>query len=321
MKLKNNKNILFIAIIFMLSAALIICTVILAKRGSDYNAAYITVSNELNDAKDEISAIKGANDSYESQLDAERKEKERLQKENEGLRQQIEQLSQQKILQQKIIDSEMKKKAIMSVTKVCYLTFDDGPCENTLAILDILARYNVKATFFVKGSTKYPQYLPVIRDAGHAIGLHTYSHVYSSVYSSDQAYFTDLAQVSSVVEQYTGIRSNIVRFPGGSSNGVSEKFSKKIMTRLSTSVPAAGYAYFDWNVDSLDAEGKSAPEIVSAVLNQAVRKTGGICVLMHDIKTTTTEALPAIIEGLMAQGFYFDVLRYETFGFHHPINN
>lgn len=314
--LSDKKNIFFIVIIFVLAAALIATSLILAKHGSDISAAYDEVNKELADTQKSLEQAQQEKDSVSSQLEAERKEKERLKQENDGLRKKIEELSAKKQ-----IDAEMKKQALMSVTKVCYLPFDDGPCENTLAILDILARYNVKATFFVKGSSKHIAYLKNIQDAGHAIGLHTYSHVYSSVYSSDQAYYNDLQQVSNVVAQHTGIRSALLRFPGGSSNGISRQFSKGIMSRISKGVQAAGYTYFDWNVDSLDAEGKSAPQILDAVLTQASRKTGGICVLMHDIKTTTTEALPAIIEGLSAQGFYFDVLTPQTYGFHHTVHN
>ena len=77
--------------------------------------------------------------------------------------------------------------------KVVYLTLDDGPSKNTQAVLDILDKYNAKATFFVTGAM--PEYKDMIKkayDKGHTIGMHTYSHDYAKVYASVDAYFQDL---------------------------------------------------------------------------------------------------------------------------------
>ena len=86
--------------------------------------------------------------------------------------------------------------------KVVYLTFDDGPSENTKKIMDILAKYDAKATFFVTGRNQDYNYL--IKDAynaGHTIALHTYSHEYSTVYASVDAYFDDLNKVGQMVKK------------------------------------------------------------------------------------------------------------------------
>lgn len=77
--------------------------------------------------------------------------------------------------------------------KIVYLTLDDGPSDNTQAVLDILDKYNAKATFFVTG--EMPEYKDMIKaayDKGHTIGMHTYSHDYAKVYASVDAYFQDL---------------------------------------------------------------------------------------------------------------------------------
>ncbi len=77
-----------------------------------------------------------------------------------------------------------------------YLTLDDGPSDNTQAVLDILDKYNAKATFFVTG--EMPEYKDMIKaayDKGHTIGMHTYSHDYAKVYASVDAYFQDLDQI------------------------------------------------------------------------------------------------------------------------------
>mgnify|MGYP000287885683 CR=1 FL=1 len=80
--------------------------------------------------------------------------------------------------------------------KIVYLTLDDGPSDNTQAVLDILDKYNAKATFFVTG--EMPEYKDMIKaayDKGHTIGMHTYSHDYAKVYASVDAYFQDLDQI------------------------------------------------------------------------------------------------------------------------------
>lgn len=207
--------------------------------------------------------------------------------------------------------------------KVCYLTFDDGPSDRTVEILDILERYEVKATFFVVGSSKL-QYLPRIAEKGHAIGLHANNHDYSKIYKSTTAYFNDLNLLSDKVYDKIGIHPKIMRFPGGGSNKVSEKYSKGIMTRLTSQVQIKGYAYFDWNVDSADALNKDVPAktIVNNVLSAAEKKNS-ICVLMHDISTkhTTVEALPEIIVGLQKMGYSFKTLNEKCYGYHHTVKN
>ncbi len=86
--------------------------------------------------------------------------------------------------------------------KVVYLTLDDGPSKNTQAVLDILDKYNAKATFFVTGAM--PEYKDMIKkayDKGHTIGMHTYSHDYAKVYASVDAYFQDLDQIGQLVKK------------------------------------------------------------------------------------------------------------------------
>lgn len=215
--------------------------------------------------------------------------------------------------------------------KVCYLTFDDGPSTAvTTRILETLDKYNAKATFFVANGSK--SMLTKIKDGGHAIGLHTDTHDYD-IYKSKEAYFKDLNAISDKVYAAVGIRSKIIRFPGGSSNTVSKSRCKGIMSVLVEEVERQGYAYFDWNVDSNDANSskmevidgkKRTPKatIVNSVLNSAKGKDK-ICVLMHDIavKTTTADALPEIIEGLRDMGYRFEALTTSSPVFHMKVNN
>ncbi len=206
--------------------------------------------------------------------------------------------------------------------KICFLTFDDGPSKNTLKILDILDRYNIKATFFVIGRGK-TEYMKDIVDAGHAIGLHSYSHEFSQIYQSETAYFEDLQKLSDLVRETTGVTTTLMRFPGGSSNTASKKYCNGIMTALTKSVEQKGYAYFDWNCDSHDADGATVP--ASQIINSIKRESGAqhLTVLMHDAgaKTSTVEALPAVIEYLQQQGYSFQKLNKIVKPYHHSINN
>ena len=216
--------------------------------------------------------------------------------------------------------------------KVAHLTFDDGPSENTLKILDVLKKYNVKATFFVTAQNlDKADYMKRIVDEGHTIALHTYSHDYSKIYSSTDEYFKDLQKIHDLVKKKTGVDARVIRFPGGSSNTISAKYSKGIMTKLTKMVVEKGYSYFDWNCDSTDAEFKNdtghdrpAGDLVKATVNSA-GKQKHICVLMHDTgaKKTTADALPKIIEQLKKKGYIFDKLTVNTPAdeFRHSVNN
>ena len=130
--------------------------------------------------------------------------------------------------------------------------------------------------------------------------------------------------ISDEVFQYTGIRSNIIRFPGGSSNTVSKKYNLGIMTRLTQEVQNRGYTYFDWNVTSGDADDKklTASEIVQRCKNDMPKRSNA-CVLMHDAptKTTTVDALPQVIQLFRDNGFTFETLDSNSVVPKHTVNN
>ncbi len=206
-----------------------------------------------------------------------------------------------------VLSSYSSAKSGKITKKVAYLTFDDGPSCNTFKILDILDRYDVKATFFVIGKSGRDAEYKAIVERGHSIGLHTYSHNYSKIYASESAFFKELDKISDKIYSLTGVRSNIIRFPGGSSNTVYKKYCSGLMAKLKKSVPANGYYYHDWNVSSGDASGNNIAKntIINNVKKGCKNKTT-VNILMHDTgsgKRTTVEALPAIIEYLLAQGY------------------
>jgi len=207
--------------------------------------------------------------------------------------------------------------------KIVYLTFDDGPSTNTAKILDILNQYNVKATFFVTGNGQsYNHLIKRAYNEGHTIGLHTYTHDYAKVYASIDAYFDDLTKVGNMVKEQIGFVPKYIRFPGGSSNKVSAKYSQGIMSILVREVQNRGYQYYDWNVSSEDASGNNVP-VNQIVKNSTSSNANNIMILMHDTKAknTTVEALPQIIEYYQAKGYVFKGIDDSSYTPHHSVNN
>ena len=186
---------------------------------------------------------------------------------------------------------------------VVYLTFDDGPNEGTTdVILDILKEEGVEATFFV--TSKGPDDL-IVREyqEGHTVALHTSSHNYASVYSSEDAFFQDLQIVSDRVERLTGEKSKYIRFPGGSSNTISRRYSQGIMSRLTQDVLSRGYKYYDWNISSGDAGETTDPKEVYKNVTENLRRDRVNMVLMHDVKPHTRDALRDIIHYCRENGY------------------
>ncbi len=204
--------------------------------------------------------------------------------------------------------------------KVIYLTFDDGPGPRTPELLDLLARYDVKATFFVV-NTAYIGTIKRAADEGHAIGIHTTTHKFDQIYASDQAYLDDLYNMQGIIERLTGQKTTLMRFPGGSSNTTSRRYNKGIMTRLTQRVVALGFQYFDWNVDSDDAgSARSAYSVFENVTNGIEGKQTAV-VLQHDIKGYSIDAVERIINWGLSRGYTFLPLSSDSPGCHHPVNN
>ena len=218
-------------------------------------------------------------------------------------------------------------KRIINVIKnnngVVYLTFDDGPSSSTTKILDILKKENIKATFFVVNySDYYSDVIKRIVNEGHTIAVHSYTHNYKLIYASEDAYFDDLYKLRDKIKNTTGVESNIIRFPGGSSNTVS-MFNKGIMTRLVKLVKEKGFHYFDWNVDSRDAwDARNSTQVYNNVINGLAKNRNNV-VLMHDLGSNvkTVEALPKIISTMKNRGYSFDKITMDTPMVVHGLHN
>lgn len=195
--------------------------------------------------------------------------------------------------------------------RVIYLTFDDGPePENTSAVLDILKKNGIKATFFVVGNQveKYPEVLRRIYQEGHAIGNHSYNHVYRELYQSTNAYFSQLRHTDEIIKNVIGVRPRISRAPGGSAGS----FTKEYWETLKK----LGYVEVGWNISSGDASRAKANGIINNIVAQMDNKNlwSHAILLMHDGRghAETVKALPAIIKFFQDRQFEFRVVNFET---------
>jgi len=202
--------------------------------------------------------------------------------------------------------------------KMIYLTFDDGPSIYTKKLLDVLKKYDVKATFFLVDTGSISTVKQIVAE-GHSVGIHSISHKYSEIYASEEAFLNDLYGMQKIIRDYTGVTTYLMRFPGGSSNTVSA-FNPGIMTKLVKRVEAEGFRYFDWNVGSQDTSNLTPEQICQNVIN-GIKKTSKAVVLQHDIYDRSVSAVESIIQWGLENGYVFAALDYSSPTAHHGVNN
>lgn len=200
--------------------------------------------------------------------------------------------------------------------KTVYLTFDDGPSRNTEALLDLLLEEDIKATFFVSAQAEDVEFsrrmLRRMRDEGHAIGLHTYTHRYRDTYASLAAYLDDLARIDAFIYEATGIHADILRFPGGSGT---RNASRALMRSIADEVTERGYVFYDWTVASGDDKSYACPACdIAANILEGVDDRKVEIILCHDNSTpaTTPDAIAAVIPALRDRGYTFAALTQEV---------
>ena len=175
--------------------------------------------------------------------------------------------------------------------KCVSLTFDAAwGNEDTQLLIDTLGAYNVKATFFVVGDwvEKYPESVKALYDAGHEVMSHSDDHAHFSKLSAD-AIVKNLNACNEKIENVTGVCPKLFRCPYG-------EYDDHVIS----TVNSIGMTAIQWDVDSLDWKGLSADEITKRVLGKV---SSGSIILFHNAAEHTPEALPAIIEGLLADGY------------------
>lgn len=250
--------------------------------------------------------VKTTNKTIERAEPSKRRRAKKIEKEDKTI-------EKKKIIKQ---DGEKKKKKV-------YLTFDDGPSENTDEVLKILDEYGVKGTFFVIGKEdkdSLRRYKDIVKK-GHTIALHSYTHNYKQIYAGLDAFKKDFKRISDLIYDVTGVRSKYYRFPGGTSNTVSPSDMNIFVNYLNKE----GIRYYDWNVLNQDADGKfhSPNQLYYNVINPIRRsKEKAFIVLMHDSepKKNTVKALPKVLETLLKDGYQLLPIDDETVQIHHAIH-
>ena len=175
--------------------------------------------------------------------------------------------------------------------KAASLTFDAAwGNEDTQQLIDILARYNVKATFFVVGDwvKKYPESVRALADAGHEVMNHSDDHAHFSKLSTADI-IKNVSACNDRIEEVTGVRPTLFRCPYG-------EYDDHVVSALRS----MNMFTIQWDVDSLDWKDLSADEITQRVTSKAA---AGSIILFHNAAKHTPEALPAIIENLLSNGF------------------
>lgn len=195
--------------------------------------------------------------------------------------------------------------------RVCYLTFDDGPnISITPQVLDVLRRYDVKATFFMVGTLieSNPDIARRVYEEGHLIANHSYSHNYKKIYASTEDFMTEIAATEGIIKDVLDTETEyfpLVRFPGGSYNsGIYKESKQSIKEHLGD----VGFYYCDWNTLNGDAEGsKKDADGLFAYFKKYTNTKKPAVVLMHDAvtKQATVDSLPKIIEYMKDNGYVF----------------
>ncbi|MBY6951929.1 polysaccharide deacetylase family protein [Clostridium botulinum] len=202
------------------------------------------------------------------------------------------------------------KKEDTSDKKEIYLTFDDGPSDKTTEdILDVLKENDVKATFFIIG--KYIEgredVLKRIVKEGHSLGLHTYSHNYKTIYQNNKVFIDEMLKCQNEIYKATGVKTNIIRFPGGSVKRLDERFKKELEKE--------GFKIYDWNMALTDGINPRSP--VSKFYKEGTKRKkplSKVILLAHcdHLNKNTCRALPDIIKFYKDKGYEFKIIDKNT---------
>ena len=175
--------------------------------------------------------------------------------------------------------------------KLVALSFDAAwGNEDTRTLIDILGQYGVNATFFVVGDwvDKYPESVRALAEAGNEVMNHSSSHAHFSALSTNEI-TSDITACNDKIESVTGVRPTLFRCPYG-------EYDDHVIR----AVNALGMTAVQWDVDSLDWKGIPAGQITRRVLD---RVQPGSIVLFHNAAEHTPEALPAILDALIGEGY------------------
>jgi peptidoglycan/xylan/chitin deacetylase (PgdA/CDA1 family) len=193
----------------------------------------------------------------------------------------------------------------MITQNAAYLTFDDGPSENTADIVTILDSFDIKATFFFSGgdTPEDKRIMKLVADNGHTVAVHSLSHNYTQVYASVESFLEDFNNTYMSVYEATGVKPQIFRFPGGSVNNYNRFVYKEIIAEMTR----RGFVYYDWNVSGEDAaDNASWTSIYNYVLDGArIHRDDRAIILLHDSKARTVTVVEDVIKAMQDMGYTF----------------
>lgn len=214
----------------------------------------------------------------------------------------------------KVFEDKVDRKEVNY--KIAYLTFDDGPYNLTNKFLDILEEYDVRATFFTIGYDKETCFdnrniycggmYSKIASYGHTMANHTYSHaIFNGLYSNTYSFIEDVKKQEKLIEEKTGITTNIVRFPGGSAQ------AKGLKKSITNELKKMGYGWVDWTSLNGDGGYVANKEIAMNNFKNTINEDVEV-VLFHDYNYVTLSMLPDAIEYLKNNNYVLLPLFYES---------
>ena len=200
--------------------------------------------------------------------------------------------------------------------KIAYLTFDDGPYYSTNKVLEILNKYKIKATFFTIGLNKdicfdnknfsCAETYKKIVDGGHTIANHTYSHaIFYGLYNSTDSFISQVKKQEELIQNRTGVKTNILRFPGGSTTAGILKNS--IIEQLRKN----NYGWVDWSAQDGDGGNLTSYDAAWSNFTNSINEPIEV-VLFHDYSEITISMLPQAIEYLQNNNYILLPLFYDS---------
>ena len=310
--LKSNKVFIFCIAVALATIIIVVVTGVLT---------FKIIKNNSNPETSNISGAKTVGKSKEdsnlenNQNNIEQENTEDLTQNNEfpkhnfslAMESQLPQYSEK--IAQKVVNVYYEK------AKKVYLTFDDGPSRITSEVLDILDKYNVKATFFVLGSNveARPELVKRAYESGHFIASHGFTHKYSDIYSSPENVLDEYNRSIVAIRNAIGVQEynpHLFRFPGGSTGGKYNNVKQSAINLLREN----GITYTNWNCLTGDSAGSTTIEAMWNELNSTAEGDDNLVILMHDAgdKDVTAQFLPQLIEKYINDGYefvnYYDVM-------------
>lgn len=198
--------------------------------------------------------------------------------------------------------------------KTIYLTFDDGPCQYTEKVLEILDSYDAKATFFVicNGDDPFFYMVSDIMERGHAVGIHCSDHEYSRLYSSEDYFFEDLMEAQQLLYNETGRYATLYRFPGGSDTAyhMLGRRTEGGFDVIKQQMHDMGIRFYDWNVKT-EGDGVTGESMMYGFMHQVLAAETPIS-LQHDTRLYSVNMLERFLSWGVSNGYTFAAIDTST---------